>query len=83
MATITDCTAIVRQLSRVRNVADSRVSTAKSTMIKSSPTNGPKTVQAQLRLPRSPVLRAPLAIVLEAYSHGGSLRQLTTSRRNG
>ena len=51
VATITDCTAIVCQLSSVMNRPDSRVIAAKRSVISTSPRNGPKTVQTQPSVP--------------------------------
>ena len=53
VATITDCTAIVCQLCNDTNRDDSRVSAAKSSVMSTSPRNGPKTVQTQRTVPRS------------------------------
>ena len=69
MPTITVWTAIVRQLSRVRNRPDSRVIAPKSKMIRTSPTNGPNTVQAQPRLPRSLIAGIPCRFPSRASGH--------------
>ncbi len=58
VATMTVCTAIVRQLSAVKNRPDWRVSMANRTVIRTSPRNGPKTVQTQPSVCRNAIGRA-------------------------
>ncbi len=72
--TITVWTAIVRQLSTVRNVPDWRVSAPKSKMIRTSPRNGPNTVQAQPRPPRSLIAGIACRVPFERPATAISLR---------